>query len=102
MPRTRLAYRKVLKSHFGGDVSDPVMLEDAKRRLKNCSFLTCDGSVAWSFIHKSFMEFFCAQVCYRDYVSGAVDFTASFPMHEDHISRLCNLLNALMRTERWA
>jgi hypothetical protein len=44
-------------------------LDDIQSKIKNCTFLNRDGDGLWSFIHKSFLEYFCARKCFQMFLS---------------------------------
>ena len=88
-----------LRAHFESQISQPADLDNIARRIKNCSFLTRDASGAWSFIHKSFLEFFCAKKCYEEFLTGAIDFSDSFPLSKEHNAILSRNLNVVMPTQ---
>jgi hypothetical protein len=95
-------FDSMMNDYFRPHASSNDDLWDIKRKIQNCSFLTRDSSGLWSFIHRSFMEFFCAQKCYTDFITGAVDFTSSFPLTQNAIDVLTRFLNIVLPTARLA
>ena len=71
-------FASILRERFS--ISDAAQIDYLQSDVQNCTFLTRDAGGNYRFEHKSFLEFFVAQILARDIVEGSSENLAPKPL----------------------